>query len=443
MSWGLAFRVRQTLKGSLWVVPLIGGIAGYVLSEASVRFENSTHVPSGWDYTPQTALTVLTTVVGASVGLIGFVVTVSVLVVQMATGTFSARYMRLWYRDSILKATLAVLMGTLVFSYTLIRRIDEAVPSLGVTIAGFLLSAGLVLFLVFLDRVLHRLRPVKVASIAAHSGRESLRATVELASTRRRSGADAELQGILEHEPALVLRNTESGALQAIDDEGLLAWATHHDAVIVMRHGVGDFVSSDAVLLEVYGKAVYPRVAERRLAGRLALGIERTIDQDPAFALRILVDVAIRALSPAVNDPTTAVQVIDHLEDTLGLIGRTAGLDGRWEYRDDGGRLRLVMPAHRFEDYLSLGMTEIRIYGSSSIQVMRRLRSALLALESSVLPEYAPAVTAELEQLDLTAASAFGDTPDAKRALRGDRQGIGGPPRLNDPATVANDRRVS
>jgi hypothetical protein len=60
-----------------------------------------------------------------------------------------------------------------------------------------------------------------------------------------------------------------------------------------------------------------------------------------------------------------------------------------------------------------------------------------------VLPEYAPAVTAELEQLDLTAASAFGDTPDAKRALRGDRQGIGGPPRLNDPATVANDRRVS
>jgi uncharacterized membrane protein len=125
------------------------------------------------------------------------------------------------------------------------------------------------------------------------------------------------------------------------------------------------------------------------------------------------------------------------------LIGRTAGLDGRWEYRDDGGRLRLVMPAHRFEDYLSLGVTEIRIYGSSSIQVMRRLRSALLALESSVLPEYAPAVTAELEQLDLTAASAFGDTPDAKRALRGDRQGIGGPPRLDDPPDVANDRPVS
>ena len=443
MSWGLAFRVRQTLKGSLWVLPLIGGLAGYALSEASVRLEGSTHVPSGWDYAPQTALTALTTVVGASVGLIGFVVTVSVLVVQMATGTFSARYMRLWYRDSVLKATLAVLLGTLVFSYTLIRRIDEAVPSLGVSMAGFLLSAGLVLFLIFLDRVLHRLRPVKVASLAAHSGREALRATVELATTRRRSGAEAELQAVLAQQPSLVLRSSESGALQAIDDEGLLAWATHHDAVIVLHQGVGDFVSSDAVLLEVYGTAPFPGVAERRLAGRLALGTERTIDQDPAFALRILVDVAIRALSPAVNDPTTAVQVIDHLEDTLGLIGRTPGLDGRWEYRDDGGKLRLVMPAHRFEDYLSLGVTEIRIYGSSSIQVMRRLRSALVELESSVLPEYAPAVAVELEQLDVTAASAFGGTPDAKRAVRGDRQGIGGPPRLDGPLDVANDRRVS
>jgi uncharacterized membrane protein len=439
MSWGLAFRVRQTLKGSLWVVPLLGGLVGFVLSDVSVRFQDATHVPSGWDYAPQTALTALSTIVGASVGLIGFVVTVSVLVVQMATGTFSARYMRLWYRDSVLKATLAVLLGTLVFSYTLIRRIDEEVPSLGVSMAGFLLSAGLVLFLVFLDRVLHRLRPVRVASIAAHAGRDAFRATVKLASTRRRAGADAELAAVLEREPTLVVRSKESGALQAIDDEGLLSWAGHHDAVIVLRHGVGDFVSSDAVLLEVYGKAPFPRVAERRLAGRLALGIERTIDQDPAFALRILVDVAIRALSPAVNDPTTAVQVIDHLEDTLALIGRTPGLDGRWEYRDEAKTLRLVMPAHRFEDYLSLGVTEIRVYGASSIQVMRRLRAALLELETSVLPEYVPAVTAELERLSVTAAAAFGHTPDVEHVLHADRQGIGGPQRLDETQVVVND----
>ena len=383
----------------------------------------------------------LTTVVGATVGLTGFVVTVSVLVVQMATGTFSARYMRLWYRDSVLKATLAVLMGTLAFSYSLLRRIDEGVPDLGVTIAGFLLGAGLILFLIFLDRFLHRLRPVKVAALAAH---RVARRCAPPSSSRAPAVAPGPTPSSRSSSPASRRSSCaarRSGALQAIDDEGLLAWATRHDAVIVMRHGVGDFVSSGAVLLEVHGSRAVPDGSPSGVspAGSRS-GVERTIDQDPAFALRILVDVAIRALSPAVNDPTTAVQVIDHLEDTLGLIGRTPGLDGRWEYRDDAGTLRLVMPAHRFEDFLSLGVTEIREYGASSIQVVRRLRAALLELEASVLPEYAPAVTAELERLRVTAAAAFGDTPDAELALRADRQGIGGPPRLDEPPVVATDR---
>jgi uncharacterized membrane protein len=382
-------------------------------------------------------------VVAASVGLTGFVVTVTVLVVQLATGTFSPRYMRLWYRDSVLKATLAVLVGALAFSFTLLRRIDENVPDLGVTLAGFLLGAGLVLFLVFLDRCLHRLRPVKVASLVAQAGKEALRQTVGLASMRRRSGADAELDKLLAQTPSLLVRSRKSGALQAIDDEGLLAWATHNDAVIVLRHGVGDFVSSNAVLLEVHGvdgrgTAAFPRVAEHRLAGRIALGTERTIEQDPAFALRILVDIAIRALSPAVNDPTTAVQVINHLEDTMALIGSTPGLDGRWEYRDDGDELRLVMPAHRFDDLVGLAFTEVRDYGRTSIQVLRRLRAALVELESSVLPEYVDSIASELARLDLTTSASFAETPDAALSALADRQGIGGPPTLT--ATIANHR---
>ena len=298
------------------------------------------------------------------------------------------------------------------------------------TLAGFFMAGGLVLFLVFLDRSLHRQRPVKVAELVARAGRNSLRETVDLATTHRRSEADGELEALLAREPALVLHSKQSGALQAIDDGGLLTWATRHDAVIVLRHGVGDFVSSGTVVLEAHAALPFPKIAERRLAGKLAFGIERTIEQDPAFALRVLVDVAIRALSPAVNDPTTAVQVLDHLEDTLALIGRTPGLDGRWEYRDDQGNLRLVMPAQRFEDFLSLGVTEIREYGGSSIQVMRRLRATLLELQASVLPEYVAQVSAELEKLNVTAGSIWDTTPDAELSRHSDRQGIGGPSRL-------------
>ena len=198
--------------------------------------------------------------------------------------------------------------------------------------------------------------------------------------------------------------------------------------MIVLRHGVGDFVSSSAVLLEVHGTAAFPRVAAHRLAGRIALGTERTIEQDPAFALRILVDIAIRALSPAVNDPTTAVQVINHLEDTMALIGSTPGLDGRWEYRDDGDMLRLVMPAHRFDDLVGLAFTEIRDYGRTSIQVLRRLRAALSSSSHRSCPNTLPRSRPSSNGSISRPRPRSPDTPDAALSAHADRQGIGGPP---------------
>ena len=115
---------------------------------------------------------------------------------------------------------------------------------------------------------------------------------------------------------------TRGGAIQAIDFRGLGKWARENESLVVLRHPVGDFVSAGATLIEVYGRDPGPG-ADERLRSMVALGVERTIEQDPAFAVRIMVDIAIRALSPAVNDPTTAVQVLDHLEDLLRRVGET------------------------------------------------------------------------------------------------------------------------
>jgi uncharacterized membrane protein len=121
-------------------------------------------VPKAWQYAPSTASTVLTTIVGATVGLTGFVVTVTVLAIQMATGTFSARVMRIWYRSRMLKATLTVLAGALTFSFSLLRQAGaQQVPNIGVSVAGFLVVLSLALFLLFFDRLIHLLRPVAVA----------------------------------------------------------------------------------------------------------------------------------------------------------------------------------------------------------------------------------------------------------------------------------------
>ncbi len=427
MSWATRFRFHQAVKSSLWVVPLTGAFLGLVIGVVSVAVEKATGFPHALDYSTGTALAVLTTIVAATVGLTGFVVTVSVLVVQMATGTFSARYMRLWYRDSVLKAVLGVLLGTFTLSFSLLRHIGETVPNLGITLAGASLGVAIILFLFFLDRVIHRLRPVAVAALVARAGREALRASAALASTPDQAVTDAELAVLRSHAPALVLTSGVPGAIQAVDNEGLLAWARAHDTVLVFKRAAGDFVSSSTKLVEVYGEVAQPELTESRLRGMVALGMERTVEQDPAFAVRILVDIAERALSPAVNDPTTAVQMIDHLEDTLALIGTTPGLTGRWEYRDPDGALRMVMPAHRWEDFLQLGVTEIRQYGATSVQVVRRLRSALEELHETVLPEYVLAVEDELGRLDATVAEAYAGLPDADRARVSDRQGMGGP----------------
>ena len=113
MSWRTRFRLRRFVRGSIWLVPVIGGLAGSLCGIAASETGRDLTLPEAWTYSAGTAQAVLASVVGASVGLTGFVVTVAVLIVQMATGTFSARYMRIFYRDKMLKAVLAVLVGTL------------------------------------------------------------------------------------------------------------------------------------------------------------------------------------------------------------------------------------------------------------------------------------------------------------------------------------------
>src|SRR5580765_664008 len=125
MTWGRRFRRRQYLRSSLWVWPVVGGVLGGLLAPLVVRLDEHVTLPDFWTYSPSTASTVMTTIVGAAAALTGFVVTVSVLVVQMATGTFSARYMRVWYRDPMLKAVLALLVGIIAFSLTILRRVGS------------------------------------------------------------------------------------------------------------------------------------------------------------------------------------------------------------------------------------------------------------------------------------------------------------------------------
>ncbi len=425
MTWARRFEIRQHIRGSLWVLPLFGGIAGVLFGILDVHVDRSIDLPASWTYSSSTASTLLTTIVGAMAALTGFVVTVTVLVVQMATGSFSARYMRLWYRDRLLKALLALLVGTLAFAFALLRRTgSNFVPNLGVTLAGMLVVLSLLVFVIFLDVYLHRLRPVAVAVLVADYIYDDFTRLAE-----RLAGAPDVFGGSFEpgeEEPVMIVRSESPGAIQALDAEALVRWAREHRCLVVLRHRIGDFVPAGATLLEVYGdSSAATSRNEARLIGSVALGHERTIEQDPAFAIRIMVDIADHALSPAVNDPTTAVQILDHLGEVLRLIGNVDDTESAWD-PNRGIREGLVFPVRDWDEYLALAVTEIRSYGGNAIQVMRRMRAMLQELYEQVPPHRRPAVEEELRRLDASVAHNFAGSVDLDRAGAADPQGIGG-----------------
>jgi uncharacterized membrane protein len=415
--WARRFRIRQHLKGSLWFLPLLGALLGPLLAFGDLEVERSVRLP-GWTYTADTASGILTAIVAAMVALLGFVVTIGVLVVQTATGTLSPRFMRIWYRDRLQKIVLGTFAGTLTFSFALLRRVDEAnVPNLGVTIAGLMVTVSLVLLLFYLDRFTHRLRPVAVAALVARAGLAVARAAppAPVTTALPQPGGSA---------PAALVRAECSGVVQALHVRGLVAAARRADALLFAVRTPGDFVPEGATVLEVH--AARP-VDAGDLAGMVAIDDERTLDQDPAFALRIIVDIAIRALSPAVNDPTTAVQSNDQIEVFLcGVAQLGPNADVR-AFTDDAGTTRLVVPARRLENYLDLGLAEVIRYGAGAPQVCRRLAALLDSLDAQVDPRERPAVEAWRARLEDAVVAEFPDHRDRDRAAVADAQGIGGP----------------
>jgi uncharacterized membrane protein len=219
-----------------------------------------------------------------------------------------------------------------------------------------------------------------------------------------------------------IVLSRRDGTILAFDAAGLVSLALRHDCVIEIVPRVGDFVAVGTPLFRLLEGG--GRLSDRDLRHSIAIGPERTFRQDPAFALRIIVDIAAKALSPAINDPTTAVIALDELHHLLRAIG-SRHLDDH-AMADAHGKCRLIYQTPNWGDFLSLAVTEIRQYGGESIQVARRL-GAMLENLMQTLPEIRrPAVEQELAMLRRSAARSFSDPEDRAMAEVCDPQGVGG-----------------
>jgi uncharacterized membrane protein len=280
----------------------------------------------------------------------------------------------------------------------------------------------MVVSVVFFVMLVDRLSMLQITRVLAYAGDRG-RAVIKTEYAPLDGSEIEEADGGEELPPVTQVIPHRGGpaVIQAFDVRRLVALAERADAILALAYAVGDTIVDGMPFLRVHGGS--RTIPERHLRRFVKLGTERTFQQDPKFAIRILVDIAIKALSPAVNDPTTAVQALDQLEDLLLRLGRCSLANGR--SRDRQGNLRLVFPVPCWDDFLVLALDEIRFYGASSIQVMRRMRALLQDLTEHVPSPRREGLERYLARVDKGVRKSFEDVDDRKDALEEDRQGLG------------------
>jgi uncharacterized membrane protein len=368
------------------------------------------------------ALAVLSAIASGMMPLTGLVFSLAFVMVQFSATAYSPRLVSWLAGSAIMNHSLGIFTATFIYALGALAWVDRGgtgrVPLLTVWVAIVLMMVSVVFFVMLVER-LGMLQIARVLAYAGDHGRAVIERNYVLLE-----GPETEEANRSEELPTVtqvLMHRGGPAVIQALDIRGLVALAARREAVVAMALGVGDTVVDGMPLLRVHG-GTRP-LPERALRRRVKLGAERTFEQDPKYAIRILVDVAIKALSPAINDPTTAVQALDQVEDLLMRLGRRNLAAGR--FRDAQGKIRLVFPVPSWEDFLVLAFDEIRFYGASSIQVMRRMRALLQDLMEHVPPERRAALQNYLERVDKGIGRSFEDVDDRKDALEVDRQGLG------------------
>jgi uncharacterized membrane protein len=398
--------------------------AGLTLPEAEARvFPNLVSA-----VTVSEATAIYSAIASGTITLTGIVFSLAFLLVQFTATAYSPRLVPLLGRDRLMPHALGVFSATFLFAIAALASLDRhgsghvPVVTLWVVIA---LLVATVAVLIGLVQRLGSLQISRVLRLTGKKGREAIARTYPPIESTVRGGGSPERPA--SGSTRTVVYHGPPRWIQAVDVERLVQVARESGAVIELVAAVGDPVIESRPVLHVRGGS--GAIGERQLMNLIELGEERTLEHDPAYAIRLLVDIAIRALSPAVNDPTTAVQLIDYIEDLLITISQYEHPGGMGELRDAEGVPRVRVPVRTWEDYLALGVTEVRAYGITSMQVNRRMRAMLEELHDATRPEHRAAVEDELRRLEESIARTFPDGSDRAFALRSDRQGIGGPAR--------------
>ncbi len=373
----------EILRSRLWFIPALFAAGAAIAAIVTVTIDRTLGPDATGPFVfgggPESARSILSTIAAAMLSFTGLVFSVTMLVLQLASSQLSPRVTRTFLRDRKNQVVLGVFVATFVYALLVLREVRSLtdlgfVPSIAVWWSFILLLASVAAFIYYIDHMAHAMRASTVIASVAAETREAIERCFP-DPVGREAPSDLPSPPIR----AVVLGPDRPGTLQAVDLERLDRIARESGAILELTIAVGDALPGAAPLVRVRGGGA---VDDDDVRGALTFGTERTMDQDPAFGFRQLVDIADRALSPGINDPTTATQVIDQIHD---LLRRLAVRHIPSPQRvDDSGALRVIVPAPDWADHVDLAVDEIRISGGGSIQVVRALRRMLDDLETVV-----------------------------------------------------------
>jgi len=427
-----AIGLRDALTTQVWPLPTLGVALAVVLGVALPQLDAVTVLPDGltgylFGRGADAARSVLGTIAGSLITVTALTFSLTVVTLQLASSQFSPRLLRTFTRDRVVHLTLALFLATFTFAVVVLRTVRSAasgraefVPEMSVTVAVLLTLASVIGLVLFLSHLATTIR-VETMLVTVHT------------DAREAALGDHVPRGVtrpaLEPPPdAVVVLARRSGFLLDVEEEGLLAAVCGQESCLRVDRVPGDWVVAGTPLGLAWRLDGEPtdddvrRQLQSCVDAGVSVGRERTLHQDMAFGLRQLTDVAVKALSPGINDPTTAVHALGH---SAALLCELAGGElGPRRLVDADGRVRVELRRASLDDLVRLAVDQPRRYGASDPDVLARLLALLADLAWAADPvEAEPCVRRELGRLQQTVAAGSDlDPHDRDRLSQGAEQ---------------------
>jgi uncharacterized membrane protein len=396
-----------------------------VLEQATFRIAHGYELDFGWIpgfvVDREGTIALADYAISSSIAFIVFTFSSMIVAIQVASGQLTPRIIATTLlRDKAIRRSVGLFVYVLLLAISVRTRIDT-IPRFLVSLTGILALISVIVFMFLIDYAARLLRPVNIVWRIAQQGLK----VVDDVYPDPISAAPIPTQALEMHGPAerTVFHGGSSAIVIAVNVNALVAEAKKADVVIEVVPCVGDFVADHDPLFRLRGNGAM-KIDQRRLRSQVAFGRERTIEQDSTFAFRVIVDIAIKALSPAINDPTTAVIALDQLQRLLRAVGDRELHNERILDRD--GQLRVLFRTPNWTDFVQLTFSEIRHYGANNLQVARRMRAMIENVLQSLPEPRIGALRHEQQLLDRTVENVYVFREDVALARIPDSQGLGG-----------------